>query len=68
MISDYFDETAATEIINNDVSFYEINPCKVSTFEFLNKNNFNNDITYCFDYVSNNSIMLDMPTLENTKM
>ena len=27
--------------------------------------NFNNDITYCFDYVSSNSIILNMPTLEN---
>ena len=49
MVSDYFHETAATEIINNDISFYEINPCKVSTFEFLNKNNFNNDIEFNID-------------------
>ena len=49
MISDYFDEAAAAEIINNDLSFYEINPCKVSTFEFLNKNNFNNDIKFNID-------------------
>ena len=49
MISDYFDEAAAAEIINNDLSFYEINPCKVSTFEFLNKNNFINDIKFNVD-------------------
>ena len=30
--------------------------------------NFNNDITYCFEYVSSNSIVLNMSTLENLDM
>ena len=49
LVSNYFGETTATEIINNDISFYEVNPCKVSTLGFLNKNNFNNDVKFNID-------------------